>query len=333
MYKIKERIDYIDVFRGMGILTMVMGHVGFGDLFQHFIHAFHMPMFFFVSGFFYKRNSDIKKVITKKAKSLLIPYFVFGLVHLLIYMILGNGNVQSEIKHLLWENTRGLPIAGALWFLTSLFLTEVIFLLLDKSIKSKKLFYTLIFVLVFVGSIAIKIFTFRLPWGLDASLVGLGFYALGFLVRSKQDIWLIKRTLNLRIVSLVVSVVICLVLIILNGYINMREGKYAILPLTFFNAMLAIVIGINLAKQVANYRESKFLQKIYIWLKGIGKNSIIYLCLNQIVIMMCHWIIQKMKCNFYVGKIVELILVLFSLYILEKIYIKGIDLYYKKVLK
>lgn len=44
----KKRIAYIDILRGIGILLMVMGHVGFGSRFSHYIHAFHMPLFFVV---------------------------------------------------------------------------------------------------------------------------------------------------------------------------------------------------------------------------------------------------------------------------------------------
>lgn len=75
----KSRMDYIDLYRAFGIILMVMGHIGFGGKFDKFIHAFHMPMFFFISGFFYKeKNIDIKKYTVDKAKKLLTPYFVFG---------------------------------------------------------------------------------------------------------------------------------------------------------------------------------------------------------------------------------------------------------------
>lgn len=68
-----NRIDYIDIFRAFGIILMVMGHLNFGGNFDHFIHAFHMPMFFFVSGFLYKNNNiTFGKFLCKKAKSLLI---------------------------------------------------------------------------------------------------------------------------------------------------------------------------------------------------------------------------------------------------------------------
>ena len=44
------RIDYIDLFRAFGIILMIMGHIKFGGNFDKWIHAFHMPTFFFVSG-------------------------------------------------------------------------------------------------------------------------------------------------------------------------------------------------------------------------------------------------------------------------------------------
>lgn len=43
---LESRAENIDVFLGFGIILMVMGHIGFGSIFDQFIHAFHMPMFF-----------------------------------------------------------------------------------------------------------------------------------------------------------------------------------------------------------------------------------------------------------------------------------------------
>ena len=50
---------------------MVMRHIGVGATFDKFIHAFHMPMFFLVSGFLYKRtDSKIYDLIN------VIPYML-----------------------------------------------------------------------------------------------------------------------------------------------------------------------------------------------------------------------------------------------------------------
>lgn len=66
---------------------MIMGHIGFGGCFNYWIHAFHMPMFYIISGFLYKKKStSFYEITVKKAKSLLIPYFIFGVIHYFIYV-------------------------------------------------------------------------------------------------------------------------------------------------------------------------------------------------------------------------------------------------------
>ena len=87
----KKRIAYIDILRGIGILLMVMGHVGFGSRFSHYIHAFHMPLFFVVSGYFYSAKADLISLAKKRTKTLLIPYLVVGLVSCLLSNLL-NGS-------------------------------------------------------------------------------------------------------------------------------------------------------------------------------------------------------------------------------------------------
>ena len=79
----------VDSYKGIGIFLMMMGHIGFGGFVDHTIHAFHMPMFFFVSGFLFKETADrpLKAIFSRKMRSLLVPYFLFGLGHYLLWMI------------------------------------------------------------------------------------------------------------------------------------------------------------------------------------------------------------------------------------------------------
>ena len=57
---------------------MVMGHTNsFGGYFDKFIHAFHVPMFFVISGYLFRVNSySLSDIIKKRIKSLLVPYMV-----------------------------------------------------------------------------------------------------------------------------------------------------------------------------------------------------------------------------------------------------------------
>lgn len=48
----KQRDAVVDIAKGIGILLVVYGHLK--NPFNPFIYAFHMPLFFFLSGFLLK---------------------------------------------------------------------------------------------------------------------------------------------------------------------------------------------------------------------------------------------------------------------------------------
>ena len=78
----KDRIEQMDIARGMGILLVVLGHnhvCASGTAIFLSIYSFHVPLFFFLSGLFHKRQVSLTKDICKRAKKLLLPYFATGL--------------------------------------------------------------------------------------------------------------------------------------------------------------------------------------------------------------------------------------------------------------
>lgn len=61
--KMKERIEYIDAAKAVGMWMVVMGHcsntiVAFPHLVS-FVYLFHMPLFFLISGIFFKEPETI----------------------------------------------------------------------------------------------------------------------------------------------------------------------------------------------------------------------------------------------------------------------------------
>ena len=48
----------IDIMRGIGILSMLVGHCVIPDLLHKFIYMWHMPLFFIASGYFFRRTGD-----------------------------------------------------------------------------------------------------------------------------------------------------------------------------------------------------------------------------------------------------------------------------------
>lgn len=66
---IRNRIDEIDAIRGFGIILVVVGHSitkvpvdlqsnYYLALLARFIYYFHMPLFFFISGYCFKSDVD-----------------------------------------------------------------------------------------------------------------------------------------------------------------------------------------------------------------------------------------------------------------------------------
>lgn len=304
----KQRLDYIDVFRSFGIIAMVMGHISFGGKFDYFIHAFHMPMFFFISGFFYKRRDcSIDGYVVKKARSLLIPYISFGIAHYFVKIVLDGFSLKPLI-YLFTFNTISLPIAGALWFLTALFFTDIFYFLLDRwNVK------WLIIPLVLIGSFADQLLPYPLPWALSASFVGLGLYWFGEM--SKKYEVKLEKLLNMNWWQILIVGTITTILIFMNGYINMREGRYAILPLFWINALLSVYLGISISKLICKTGKIK-------WLTSIGRNSIVYVCLSQFVIMVLFKLFTYIHMPTIVSRLLILLICMFILYLMVGLFTK-----------
>src|SRR5829696_4262817 len=73
-----KRIEYIDIARGICILLVVMGHNDFAvvsPFVYKVIYSFHMPLFFFLSGYFLNIRPGFWAFFKKRFNSLLKPYF------------------------------------------------------------------------------------------------------------------------------------------------------------------------------------------------------------------------------------------------------------------
>lgn len=285
-----RRIAYIDYFRCFGIILMIMGHIGFGGMFDTFIHAFHMPMFFVCSGICYRSYSadtNGRSYILKKAYKLLIPYFCFGIGHYVIWLVTNfhYANFLSPLWHLAWDNTEGLPYAGALWFLTAFFISQVAYFLIDTRLKRETFKHFTIAAVAVMGCLADRVLAFKLPWALSAALVGVGLIHIGRILMMLGVTDKFGRNFKREIVIVIISAVAVTYLIFLNGCVNMRAGEYRCIPLFWFNASAACIIGIYIAWMMEKFIEGqKQYRAIDRYIRLVGSESIVYMCLNQIVI-------------------------------------------------
>ena len=82
--KTNRKIEF-DIVKGIGIILMVYAHIFTTGTIDKWIHGFHMPLFFIISGLLFKRKNDVKKSVIGKVKSIIIPYLFFAFFHLAIF--------------------------------------------------------------------------------------------------------------------------------------------------------------------------------------------------------------------------------------------------------
>ena len=136
--KEKQRIEYIDVLKGFAIFCVLWGHSlqylknGY-DFFHNpmfeFIYSFHMPLFFMISGFFFRSSLKLnfKVFLYKKSMQLLLPCVVWATIYYLIDFSAAalNGNEHffsnwfGELKQIFFPNRWA-------WFLRELFISYFI---------------------------------------------------------------------------------------------------------------------------------------------------------------------------------------------------------------
>jgi len=105
----KNRDSTIDIAKGICIFLMVLGHTYFYSWFNDRVYLFHMPFFFFVSGFFFSSKNKAKDFVANKTKRLLVPMFVYWTCNYFLTLPIS-----------LWSGTIAFSQIGALWFLLSL---------------------------------------------------------------------------------------------------------------------------------------------------------------------------------------------------------------------
>lgn len=95
-----ENINYqFKILYALGIFFVVVGHLqsyAFSVFYEFFPpYGFHMGLFVFCSGYFYKESAekDIERYVKKKLKTLIIPMYLWNCFYALFAQIMTLGGV------------------------------------------------------------------------------------------------------------------------------------------------------------------------------------------------------------------------------------------------
>ena len=279
----RARYDWVDTLKFLGILFIYIGHFGesSGKLYN-WVFQFHVPLFFFVSGFFFKikQNTNLFEFSKDKIVKYIFPYFAFTILLLFANTIKYNysfNDVLLQCKLILFGVRNTLQSGGA-WFLPCLFVINLIYYMLNRLTNKKIILFFLSLFLYFISIYVLPDNPAVFPswiWNIDSALFYILYFCIGNIsFNFIEDIK--ERKIN-TVVSKLLIISVIFFTIFLFFFERSFLGIFSIGKMYFLSDILITLILI-----LFNCFFAFLLEKVVL-LKNIGKETM-YLCLNEVFI-------------------------------------------------
>lgn len=124
-----DRSAGIDLIRVLGIVAVVAGHVWSDDLVRAGIYSWHVPLFFFLTGYLWTPGRSLRSEVRRRARSLLRPYLVWLVLIAAIWLPWSTASGSSPTADLARLVVGGQHLVrpfSAFWFVTALFVCAVV---------------------------------------------------------------------------------------------------------------------------------------------------------------------------------------------------------------
>jgi acyltransferase len=282
----KHRVHWIDIARGIGIILVLYGHLFVSDKNNYLIFAFHMPLFFFISGLVFKPTSKSLWEITKKYfKQLLIPYYIFAILtyaFTLLSQTAGDvslGGIGYQLFGMLYGSGSDgmLGYNVVLWFLPCLFITKLTFATITKKVSQTK---TLLGVLVVCGVsgylLSLYVPWLKLPFNFEIALTGLTFFGAGYLLNINKQLFNIfaKQQALLAVTAMLFTIVIATLHYHATGTkVDLRSNQLNNFFLFYLGSFGGIITWITISRII---RKNAMLEYI-------GRHSIIIFAWHNVI--------------------------------------------------
>ncbi len=283
-----KRVQYIDIAKGIGIVLVVMGHNDFALIspFAHkLIYSFHMPMFFFMSGMFFRPDVPFWSFLWNRFNRVLKPFFAILLLIYFASISFSKVSLVVATRRLLkamYGNGHYLDWVQ-LWFLPHLFVVSLFAYLFFKVVKSNQIYkvrWVILTVIYIAGVFSMNYFwpfefnlfgrtfvLYGLPFSIDLVLVSGFFFIFGYELNKKQNDALFRNQLTLLLSGIA--------LILLVSYfpqrIDFNTRQFDSLLINTIEALLGIIFILALSKQ---FERTGWLSSLFSY---IGQASLIIL--------------------------------------------------------
>lgn len=303
-----KRSPEVDVAKGIGIVLVVLAHCCGGTLPSNVINSFHMPLFFCLSGLFlFRKNESFRDFINKKAKSLLFPCLVFGILlstySTTLDYVRGESEIPLGLRYVgLFINTRHNPYPGSLWFFLALFLVELMLYFIHKTIHSSAFRLIVVLAISVMGCLYNQKYKVGLPWSLDIAFICILFTEFGYMC--KQYGVLSHNSLVKAVLLLVIFTVTFSLNVVVLGYnVNLFSSDYGCYPLFYLTALSGTYIVYSLSCII---KQNRLLQYL-------GQNSLLIYSLHFLLLLVVSITYSHIPINGIFSSVAQTITILLLL--------------------
>lgn len=164
--------------KAVAIILMVVGHSGCPTILRDWIYMFHMPLFFFLSGYCFKDTyiKNPSKYVKRKIYGLYWPFVKWSILFLIMGCIIS----PMPFIEMAWNGTAILfsmsqapYMLGGYWFLKELLLGLMIFYFFRSAVGNRAMV---------LGSILFALMIITTFFGTGNSLIGVLAYRAAFII-------------------------------------------------------------------------------------------------------------------------------------------------------
>ncbi len=283
----KQRLNYIDIARGICMFSIVMGHMGVRNI-DRIVFTYHIPIFYLISGFFSKKE-DFKTFIVKRIRTLIVPYYIASLGIMCAYVLIGllKGTEKGCILEGLiryakatlyaagdnWTSPITIPGIGPTWFLWAMFFGGLIFQVI---LRIKPEIRLLICVLLLVMADFSAKNLFFLPLDIQPACTSVIFMYFGYIWKCYDKCW---DSINSEIKALLLSMSMFIWINFIQNFANfwLVHSAYGRGIIDIVSSLCAASIVLFISKELLDR-----FNVISSFLGYIGRYSILFLVIHSI---------------------------------------------------
>lgn len=236
----KERLNTLDIAKGIGIIFVVFAHVNYMPALLTPIYSFHMPLFFILAGVVFNKEKfqTFRDFIKRRWKTIIQPYLLFSVLAI-GYVFVSDQlfdaakdlspeeYIEAFVQIFLAQGSAGV-LDPPLWFIPCLLAVEIMYFFL----ADVKLIFRIPMCVALTGagwlleSGLLEFDNTLLPWSLDSALFAICFYATGniispYLIKTIKDIEASPKKLTICLCILLSAILIWIPLMLANGKITL----------------------------------------------------------------------------------------------------------------